>query len=231
MKLCAIIAAGGRGVRMKSSVNKQFIEIEKKPIIAHTLEKFEKCADVDSIIPVVPEDWFLYIAENIVDKYGISKVGKIVIGGENRQESVFAALKSLEADATHVAIHDAVRPFVDEDSLNDVLRVGKSTGAAILAIPVMDTLKQVKAGIVEKTLDRSLAWLIQTPQVFEKTAIFQAYKKAFEDGILATDDSALLERLGYKIHVVEGAASNIKITTPEDLTFAKYILTQKTNLK
>lgn len=216
---------------MQSAVNKQFIEIENKPIIAHTLELFENCSEVDSILPVVPEDWLLYFAENIVDKFGFTKVVKIIAGGKNRQDSVFAGLRSLETDVTHVAIHDAVRPFVGQASLNEVLRTGKRTGAAILAVPAKDTLKQVKNGVVEKTLDRSKVWLVQTPQVFERGLIFRAYTKAFEDEFSATDDSALVERMQTQVHIVPGAASNLKITTPEDLVFAKYLLTQKKNLK
>ncbi|MFZ5515710.1 MAG: 2-C-methyl-D-erythritol 4-phosphate cytidylyltransferase [Candidatus Zhuqueibacterota bacterium] len=228
MKLCAIIAAGGRGLRMKSAVNKQFIEIEKKPIIAHTLEIFERNAHVDYIIPVVPEDWLLYFAENVVDTYSFAKINKIVIGGQSRQESVFAGLKSLEAEITHIVIHDAVRPFLDQSSLNEIVATGERTGAAILAMPVSDTLKQVQNGIVEKTLDRSAIWRVQTPQMFERMVIVRAYQKAFEDGVWATDDASLVERLGYKVHIVEGRASNIKITTPDDLLLATYILTAKT---
>ncbi len=228
MKSAAIIAAGGRGLRMKTAVNKQFIEIENKPIIAHTLEIFEKCAEIECIIPVVPEDWLLYLAENIVDKYGFSKIENIVCGGKNRQESVFAGLIALPPDITHVAIHDAVRPFVNEDLLKKVLRVGAQTGAAILAVPVKDTLKQISNGIVEKTLDRSSAWLIQTPQVFERKAILAAYHNAIDHGKIATDDSALLEAMGGKVHVVESTSSNIKITTPEDLLYAYYMMKQKT---
>jgi len=215
---------------MKGAVNKQFIEIENKPIIAYTLDVFERNAQIDCIIPVVPEDWLLHFAENVVDKFNYSKIQKIVIGGQSRQESVFAGLKSLGTEITHVAIHDAVRPFLDRHSLDAVVSIGKQTGAAILAIPVSDTLKQAQDGIVERTLDRSVIWRVQTPQVFERSIISKAYQQAFENGVWATDDASLVERLGHRVYIVEGRASNYKITTPDDLMVATYILTGKTHV-
>jgi len=226
VKVGAIIAAAGRGRRMNSPMNKQFMELGKRPILAHTLEKFDHCPDIDCIDIVVPQEWLLYVAENIVDKFNIAKVRKIVIGGATRQESVFAALKAIDENIRYVAIHDAVRPLLSQNLLLEVLHRGMETGAAILALPVRDSLKKINNGKVERTLDRSSIWLSQTPQVFERNLIVQAHEQAFNDQYFAADDSVLVERLGHPVCVVESNFMNFKITTPEDLEIAKYLITE-----
>lgn len=226
MSICAIIAGGGRGLRMATSINKQFLEIDNKPIIAHTLEKFQDCPLIDDIKIVVPEDWLDYVLKNIVEKYKISKVNKIIKGGTTRQESVFNALNALNEDISTVVIHDAVRPLIQPDLLEKVVLKGQETGAAILAVRAQETIKKVTTNIVDKTLNRNSIWLVQTPQVFEKELILQAYKKAKQEKIAATDDSALVERSGYSVHVVEGNYTNIKITNPSDLDLAKFLLSR-----
>ncbi|MCI0495523.1 2-C-methyl-D-erythritol 4-phosphate cytidylyltransferase [candidate division KSB1 bacterium] len=224
MNVCAIIAAAGRGTRMNSPLNKQFLELGDKPIIAHTLEKFDHCPEIDCIDIIVPQEWLLYVAENIVDKFSISKVRKIVVGGATRQESVFAALKAIDENIRYVAIHDAVRPLLPPDLLLEVLHRGMETSAAILAVPVRDSLKKITNGKVEHTLDRSSIWQAQTPQVFERSLIVQAHEQAFRDQYFAADDSELVERLGHPVYVVESNFMNFKITTPEDLRIAKYFI-------
>jgi 2-C-methyl-D-erythritol 4-phosphate cytidylyltransferase len=224
VSICAIIAAAGCGKRMGSSIHKQFLQIENKPILVHTLEKFRQSTLIDSIIIVVPKDWYRYVLENIVDKFRISKVNKIVIGGATRQESVHKALKAVSEDISTVVIHDAVRPLISLNLLNKVILKGKETGAAVLAVPIHESIKKVSDNQIEQSLERDSIWLVQTPQVFKKDLIFHAYQQAFFNSITATDDSELVEFLGYPIHVVEGSRSNIKITTKEDLDLAKFLI-------
>ncbi|MBC8183097.1 2-C-methyl-D-erythritol 4-phosphate cytidylyltransferase [candidate division KSB1 bacterium] len=224
MSVCAIIAAGGRGVRMAASINKQFLEINNKPIIAYTIEKFNQSSLIDDIVIVVPEEWIEFVSESIVSKYNFSKVSKIVKGGETRQKSIFAGLKELEENVTHVVIHDAVRPLINRQILENVINKGKEVGAAIVAVRAQDTVKRVNENKIESTLNREIIWLAQTPQVFQKDIILKAYQKAAKDNISATDDSALVERMGVTVEVVEGSYSNIKITNPADLGLAEFYL-------
>ena len=227
MSVCAIIAAAGCGNRIGGSICKQFIEIKKKPIIVHTLEKFRQSELIDSIVIVVPKEWYRYATVDLIEKYNISKVEHVVIGGATRQESVYNALRALNEDVSTVVIHDAVRPLISLDLLNEVINKGIATGAAVLAVPVHDTLKKVSGNIIAHTLNRDSVWLVQTPQVFKKELIFNAYQQAFFNCITATDDSELIEYLGHPIHVVAGSRANIKITTQEDLELAE-ILIQET---
>jgi 2-C-methyl-D-erythritol 4-phosphate cytidylyltransferase len=224
MSVCAIIAAGGRGVRMAASVNKQFLEIKKKPIISYTIEKFNQSSLIDNIIIVVPEEWINFVSGSIVEKYNFLKVKKIIKGGYTRQKSIFAGLKELDDIVTHVVIHDAVRPLISNQILENAVNKGKETGAAIVAVRAQDTVKRINENKIESTLNRNVIWLAQTPQVFQKEIIIKAYQKAVEDQNVATDDSALVERMGFTVHVVEGSYSNIKITNPADLRLAEFYL-------
>jgi len=226
VSVCAIIAAGGHGVRMAASINKQFLEINNKPIIAYTIEKFNLSSLVDKIIIVVPGDWIEFVSQSIVNKYNFLKVDKILKGGNTRQESIFAGLKKLEKTDSVVVIHDAVRPLIDPLLLDRVVEKGKETGAAIVAVRAYDTIKRVNKSLIENTLNRELIWFAQTPQVFHSEIILKAYQQAADDNIMATDDSSLVERIGYPVQVIEGSYSNIKITNPSDLDLAKFYLKQ-----
>ncbi len=226
MKVTAIITGGGQGNRMRSPVNKQFLERNKKPIFAHTLLKFQQCASVDQIVVVVPANWIERVSTEIVKGYEISKVSEIVHGGATRTESVLKGLQKLDSNTSIVAIHDAVRPLVRVDDIKKVIAAGEKFGAAILAVKAQDTVKLVENGIVKSTPDRKLLWQVQTPQVFEKELIIKAYQKAVDEKIIGTDDSSLVEHLGGKVHIVEGSYSNIKITNPGDLEMAEFLLSQ-----
>jgi 2-C-methyl-D-erythritol 4-phosphate cytidylyltransferase len=231
VSLCAIIAAGGRGVRMATTVNKQFLEIDRKPIIAYTMEKFVVSSLVENIILVVPEEWITFVRKSIVEKYNFLKVSNIIAGGVTRQESVLAGLKALEKSTSFILIHDAVRPLISQQTIELVIKKGMETGAAIVAVRANDTVKRVNENQIESTLNRDMIWLAQTPQVFEKQIILDAYRNAAEKDIVATDDSALVERLGISVLVVEGAYSNIKITNPSDLSLAEFYLNQQKTKK
>ena len=224
MKVKALIAAGGRGERIGGILPKQFVEIKKKPVLAYTVEKFEKCELIDEIILVVPEDYMSFCSYNIVDVGDFKKVKRILSGGKERQDSVYKGLLALPKDTDIVIIHDGVRPFISTEKIGKSIEMCKKEKAIILALPVNDTVKKVEEEYVVTTLDREKLWIAQTPQTFEYKLILEAYKKAIEDGFTGTDDSSLVERLGFKVRVLEGESQNIKITTPEDLTFAKRIL-------
>lgn len=224
MNVRAIIAAGGRGERMGGELPKQFIEIKKKPLIAYTIEKFEKCDLIDEIVLVVPDEYVGLCSYQVVDVFDLRKIRKIVSGGKERQESVYKALLSLSANTDVVTIHDGVRPFVSMEKIIKSIERCQKDKAVILALPINETVKRVEDEVVITTLDREKLWVAQTPQTFEYKLILEAYKKAEQDDFIGTDDSSLVERLGVKVRILFGDHENIKITTPEDLVLAERIL-------
>ncbi|MFQ6113011.1 MAG: 2-C-methyl-D-erythritol 4-phosphate cytidylyltransferase [bacterium] len=225
MQSSAIIVAAGQGQRIGGSVPKQFQSVCGKPILYYTLQKFENCALIEDIVLVSLKDWLLYVSQDIVDHFGFKKVRKIVAGGNARQDSVFAGLKALEASVDLVAVHDAVRPFISIEKIEQTIKACEKYGAAILAVPPRDTIKVEKAGFVQNTLFRNSLWSVQTPQIFKYEILYSAYLKAFEKGVYGTDEAALVEKFGNaKIKIVEGEYKNIKITTPLDLKLAETIL-------
>lgn len=224
MSVCAIIAAAGRGERLGGPLPKQFVEIDQKPILVYTVEKFCQSELIDSIVMVVPEDWRELVEQRIITQFGLTKISHIVTGGSTRQASIANALATIDKNIETVVIHDAVRPLISQDLLHKVIEKGKETGAAVVAVPIYDSIKKVTNLQIVQTLARESAWLIQTPQVFQRELIVKAYRLATLHGIVAADDSALVECLNYPIQVVEGSRINIKITMPEDLTLAKVLL-------
>ncbi len=232
MKTVAIIVAGGRGKRIvvdsatcgEGNRPKQFLTLGDKPILAHTIQKFEISERIEEIILVVPEDYMGYCSQAIVDKYGFKKIKKSVGGGKERQDSVYLGLKSCPNSTSIVVIHDGVRPFISPQKISESVKLCEERKAVILAVPAKETIKRVEAGSVITTLDREKLWLVQTPQVFEYELILEAHEKAKEDHFIGMDDSILVERLGYEVGVLEGDYQNIKITTSEDLAMAERIL-------
>ena len=233
MKTIAIIAAGGQGKRIESrlwrdegKLPKQFLMLKDKPILAHTVDKFERCELVDEIILVVPEDYLNYCSQTIVDKYGFNKVRKVIPGGKERQDSVWSGLKACPNNTSIVVIHDGVRPLISPDKISELIKIWqeKKSAGVVLAVPVKETVKRVEQGNIITTLDRSKLWLTQTPQTFEYKLILDAYEKAKENNFTGTDDSVLVERLGYEVTILEGSYKNIKITTIEDLQVAEKFL-------
>ena len=223
-KTAVIVVAAGRGTRMNHAVPKQFLPLEGKPILAHTLLNLAKIPEVDSITLVVNEDRIQWCKETIVNKYNIKKVEGIIGGGSTRGKSVLNGLMSLDKQTEIVAIHDGVRPFVGESLFKNIIKQAEEFGAAICAIPLRDTLKKIdKENEVKSTYDREGFWLVQTPQAFRYSLILKAYEKAEKDGFQATDDAAIVERLPHPVKIVEGSPLNIKITTPEDLVLAEAI--------
>jgi 2-C-methyl-D-erythritol 4-phosphate cytidylyltransferase/2-C-methyl-D-erythritol 2,4-cyclodiphosphate synthase len=224
-KTAAIIPAAGIGKRMGLSMPKQCYELDGKPILAHTLQRIGQADSIGSIILVVPadhKDW----AERLVQEYQLTKVTQVIAGGEHRQDSVQAGLAALPDNIELVLVHDGVRPFVEVPVIENCLAEAQRSGAAMVAVPVKDTLKAVSSDkIIEQTVDRSGVWQAQTPQAAKVSLLKKAYEEAAKQkDFIATDEAALLERINIPVKVVEGSEKNIKITGPEDLILAKAIL-------
>jgi 2-C-methyl-D-erythritol 4-phosphate cytidylyltransferase len=226
----AIIAAAGQGTRLGGQRAKQFLELEGVPVVIHTLRRFEQCADVHEVIVVLPSAdvaGFLKLA----GQYGLLKLARVVAGGQTRAESVWRGLQSIRAaTAEIVAVHDGVRPFVTPYEISRVIAAAQAGGAAILAAPAIDTMKEVEHGQVRRTLERDRLRRALTPQCFRYALLRAAYERAKDLGADLTDDSSLVEQLGASVAVVEGDARNIKITRPEDLAFAEILLKQEAGL-
>ncbi|MCL1787153.1 MAG: 2-C-methyl-D-erythritol 4-phosphate cytidylyltransferase [Defluviitaleaceae bacterium] len=219
-----VIPASGIGARFGAALPKQFLPLQGEPILKRTIAAFEAMDMVDEIALAVPPGY-----AHMVAAYGFAKVRHIVEGGKDRAHSVYQALLRLPKDTDVVLIHDGVRPFVTADLVQAVASAAKQYGAAIACTPVTDTIKQAGAAApmqIQKTLDRSVLWRAQTPQGFTYDVIVEAYRQGEKSGILhqATDDSALVERLGMPVYIVPGSPRNIKITTAEDMAIATAFL-------
>ncbi|MCX7921090.1 MAG: 2-C-methyl-D-erythritol 4-phosphate cytidylyltransferase [Clostridia bacterium] len=223
--ISAVIVAAGRGTRMNMDINKQYIEVVGKPVLARTLQVFQDCDLIDEVVLVVNSHDIVYCKQSVVDAYGFTKVKALVAGGSERQYSVYNGLSEVSSGCDVVLIHDGARPFVKEKSLSDSINAAREYGASCVAVPVKDTIKTGdKEGFVGETLDRSILWAIQTPQTFRYDLVMEAHRKAMEDGFLGTDDAVLVERIGYRMKLVMGSYDNIKITTQEDLVIAEAIV-------
>lgn len=230
MTVTALIPAAGMGKRMGAGINKQYLLLCGKPILAHTLEVFEQACFVDEVYLIVPEDEIPYCRENVVERFGFTKVAKIVSGGSERQHSVLNGLRAIRspgAQDTVVVIHDGVRPFLSIPVLRDSIETARLHDGALVAVPVKDTVKVVRDGAVLETPLRNSLWLAQTPQAFRYGIIRDAHERAAMEGWLGTDDSSLVERLGKSVRIVAGEYGNFKITTPEDLILAEAFLKEK----
>jgi len=222
-KTAALIVAGGQGRRLGGSVKKQFLHVLGKPLLAITIEKFQNCPAIDVIILVVPEAE-LALCERRVRDWQAGKVEQIIAGGDERHHSVRNGLAVVSADTRWVAIHDGVRPMVTAAQIVATLDAARETGAAILAVPARDTIKEVCEGRVTATLDRQRLVQVQTPQVFRKEIILEAYRQAFASGNFSTDDAALVEKIGIPVRVIHGDYRNIKVTSADDLLIVEALL-------
>jgi 2-C-methyl-D-erythritol 4-phosphate cytidylyltransferase len=218
--VAVVVPCAGLGKRMGHDVPKQFMEIGGKPILVHTLQKFDSIDDVAHIILVVPQD-HLNFTKNIIAEWEIQKVSQVIAGGKERQDSVKNGLKAVRDACNIILIHDGVRPLVSVEKIREVIQKTRETGAAILAAPVKDTIKRGQNRIVDETLDRNSLWAVQTPQGFRTDLIHEAYRRAWEDDFYGTDDAMLVERMSRQVRVVHGSRTNIKITTQEDLALAE----------
>ena len=228
-QVIAIIPAAGIGARMRSDQAKQFIDLCGKPILAVTLNHFQKCSLVDKIVVVVSEDDVDYCNREIVDRYQQSKVCMVVAGGKRRQDSVRKGLESVGDLCKWVLIHDGVRPLVTAGPIERVIKAAKKFRAVITGLPVKETVKELDdQGMVSQSVHRSHLWLIQTPQIFQFEDISLAHQKAIQDGWEeATDDAFLIEKMGIPVKIIEGEENNIKVTTPQDLDIARFLMSKR----
>ena len=223
--ISAIILAGGKGKRMRSAISKQFIDIKSKPIIYYTLKKFSENKKIDNIIVVLPEDEVKYFKENILKKYEL-RINKIVIGGKERQDSVYNALKSLKNSSTDIVlIHDGARPFISERIINEGIKFAEIYGAAAPGVMPKDTIKvKNEKNFSVDTPNRANLVSIQTPQVFKFDEILECHEKIRYNGEKVTDDTMVVEKYGYSVYLYDGEYTNIKVTTPEDLILAERLI-------
>lgn len=221
----AIIVAAGRGTRFGGETPKQFLELAGKPVILHTLERFENCAAIHRIVLVLPASEIGNF-ENLRAKYEFSKLTNVVVGGDSRAASVLNGLNRVDKTTEIVAVHDGARPLVTSEEIERTIAKAKKSGAAILVAPVTDTIKQIDGDKISGTIKRENLRRALTPQCFR----FDVLRRAFENPQTAsgefTDESMLVERLGVAISFVEGSARNIKITVPEDLRIAEALIEQ-----
>ncbi|MBX3334478.1 MAG: 2-C-methyl-D-erythritol 4-phosphate cytidylyltransferase [Nitrospira sp.] len=224
----ALVPAAGRGLRMGGSVPKQFLSLGHQPLILHSLRVLQASPVIQEIILAVPHGDMDYCLKEIVAKHHFTKVTKVVPGGAERQDSVRHALEAVQDEVEVVLVHDAVRPFLTERMVEEVVSMARAKGAAIIALPMKDTVKQVGADyVIERTVDRAGLWLAQTPQAFRRDWLLSAHRKAHGEGVRATDDAYLMEWCGYSVSVVEGSGENIKVTRPEDLVIGEAILASR----
>jgi 2-C-methyl-D-erythritol 4-phosphate cytidylyltransferase/2-C-methyl-D-erythritol 2,4-cyclodiphosphate synthase len=219
----AIITAGGIGRRMGGVTPKQFLSLGGIPILVRTVRAFLSAACCPTIIVTVPAP-HLAEATALLTSHGLAHACRVVVGGETRQESVLAGLNALPDEAGVVLVHDGVRPLVSRETILHCLEAACRVGAAICAIPVKDTLKEVRDGCIGRTVDRARLWRAQTPQAARVDLLRQAYLAAAREGFVGTDEASLLERIGCPVAVVPGSETNIKITLPEDIAMAHALL-------
>ena len=227
MRVAAIIAAAGMGLRMQSPISEPYLLLAGKPILAHTLEVFEGVKEVQEVTVVAHADDLEYCREEVIAAHGFKKVLRLVPGGKERQDSVYHALKALqlEDDLDIILVHDGVRPFILPEQIRRVIKAARSHGGAILGLPAQDTLKRVNPqGKVVHTLDRKDIWQIQTPQGFQAELLQRAFVEAYSRNFYGTDEASLLEEMGHQVVVIPGDPWNLKITTQDDLQLAEALL-------
>ncbi|WP_226038406.1 2-C-methyl-D-erythritol 4-phosphate cytidylyltransferase [Aquibacillus saliphilus] len=224
-KYYAIVLAAGEGKRMNAGENKQFIKVGNKPLIIHTLDVFADDSWCHSIILVVNYNEMKRM-QDLINEYPVNKTVILVEGGSERQNSVLKGLSHINDPEGIVFIHDGARPFVSKDNLHQLATITNKKKAALLAVPVTDTIKQLNGNELT-TLDRKTLWAAQTPQAFRVDVIHQAHDLAATENFLGTDDASLVERMGYPVEIVKGSYDNIKLTTPEDLQRAQAFLKEK----
>jgi len=228
MNVAAIIAAAGVGTRMKSPGPKQFIPLGDGSVLIHTLGKFAACSRVTTVRVTLREaDMPAFRRE--LQQRGLADFARLVAGGAHRQESVYNGFRALDSGTEIVVVHDGVRPFVEPAMIEAVIDAAAEKGSAIVALPCIDTVKQVERQRVVATLPREKIVMVQTPQAFRYEILEEAFERARADHYYASDESCLVERLGYPVSVLLGSERNIKITKPADLPLAELFVRQSSN--
>jgi 2-C-methyl-D-erythritol 4-phosphate cytidylyltransferase len=227
-KVTALVPAAGMGKRMGKAVAKQFLPLGGKPMLAHTLLAFQRSPEIDEIIPILSEEDMETCLRDVIEAFHLTKVKTLVVGGKERQDSVYNGIGKLEKDVAVILVHDGVRPFVTHEMIRECVEYARKGECVAVGVPLKDTVKEVDSkGIVRQTLERSRLWAIQTPQAFPVKVLRKAYDESYKNKVYGTDDATLVERSGTKVRVLMGSYENIKITTPEDLMLAEEILKRR----
>jgi 2-C-methyl-D-erythritol 4-phosphate cytidylyltransferase len=224
----AILVAAGKGVRMGAGVDKLFLEVAGRPVVAHTWQRFNDVKCIAEIVLVVRDGMQKSFAE-LAARFHLTKPFRIVAGGAERQDSVWNGLEALPVTAEIVAIHDAARPCASDELIGTTVQAAEETGAAVAAQPVTDTIKESADGrLIQRTLDRSKLWAVQTPQSFRVEVIRRALAEVRRRRLVFTDDTAACELIGQPVRLVSSIAPNPKVTVPGDLPFIEMLLRNKT---
>jgi 2-C-methyl-D-erythritol 4-phosphate cytidylyltransferase len=220
----AIIVAAGKGTRMGPNVDKLFLELNGSPVVAHTWRRFDESPDIAEIIIVV-RDGLQDAFTDLARKHNFNKKFKLITGGKERQDSVWNGLEALSPDARIVAIQDAARPCTSDALIRATIEAARESGAAVAAQPVTDTIKESSDGtFIQRTVDRSRLWSVQTPQTFQVEIIRRALSEVRRQGLPVTDDTAACELIGQPVKLVHFPEPNPKITRPEDLAYVESLL-------
>jgi len=221
---CGIVVAGGKSERMGSDIDKAFLSLGTKPVVVYSLFAFEKCRDIDEVILVVRKDR-VESARQAVRMFGCNKVKKVVAGGLLRQQSVINGMNELNDDVDIVVVHDGARPCVTADLISQTIASAKQHGSGVAAVKITDTVKRVDKGLViSETIDRTKLWLVQTPQAFKFNLMQKAFALIEKKKIKVTDEASAVELVSSGVRLVAASSSNIKITTPDDLTLAAALM-------
>ena len=218
-----IIVAAGSGKRMQRNINKQFIKLNEKEIISHTIDAFYKNKNIDEIIVCIKLEEEEFFKKHILEKNDFKNI-KIAYGGKERQDSIYNGLKCVDKNCKIVLIHDGARPFVDNRIIEECISVAKEKKAVVVGVPVKDTIKIVLDGKITDTPNRANLWSAKTPQTLDYSLIKKAYDEAYKSNYYGTDDSMLVENIGQEVTMIMGSYENIKITSPEDLNMGEQIL-------
>ena len=210
--------------RMGPEVDKAFLSLGTKPVLAYSLIAFEKCTDIDGVILVVRKDR-LDTARAMVQMFGCYKVRKVVAGGNSRQQSVKIGLDELNGEVDIIAVHDGARPCITPTIISDTIKSAKKFGSGVAAVKITDTVKEVNKGlVVSKTVDRTRLWAVQTPQTFQRDLLMKAFELTNKKRLTVTDEASAVELVSHDVRLVPAVMSNIKITVPDDLTLAAAVL-------
>lgn len=225
MDVHVLVPAAGSGSRIGGDTKKQYLALGDQPVLVQTLSRLATLHQVTAIHLIVPEDDVAYCQAELVERYRLEKIGGVIVGGDERQDSVRNGLEECGAvDQDVILVHDGVRPFFPKEQIGPLVQLAAVEGAALLAVPAQDTIKEVFDGRVRSTLERSLLWQVQTPQAFRYERILEAHRRAHAGGYLGTDDASLIEWCGWPVAVLQGHPHNLKITTPADLALARALL-------
>ena len=225
MNVHVLVPAAGSGSRLDGDTRKQYLELGGQPVLVRTLARLAALPQITTIHLIVPEEDVTFCRSELVEHYRLEKIGAVIVGGAERQDSVRNGLEACgAANQDVILVHDGVRPFFPQDQIGRLVQLADMEGAALLAVPAQDTIKEVFDGRVRSTLDRHLLWQAQTPQAFRCERIREAHRRAHVGGYIGTDDASLIEWCGWPVAVLHGHPHNIKITTPADLILARALL-------